>query len=156
MDIAQLVPDDWAMFRALRIAALSEASYAFGSTLDGEQRLGEADWRVKLATRAQFVARDAGSAPVGTIGADRDGEAIELVSMWVAPAVRGRGVGAALVEHVVAHAGALGCREVRLWVTEGNAAAERLYARCGFVRTGGVQPIRPGEPATEVEMMRVL
>jgi len=133
MDIAQLVPDDWAMFRALRIAALSEAPYAFGSTLDGEQRLGEADWRIRRATRAQFVARDAGSAAVGTVGAYRDGEMIELVSMWVAPAVRGRGVGAALVERVVAHARELDCREVRLWVTEGNAAAERLYAcRCAL------------------------
>ena len=158
MDIAQLVPDDWAVFRALRIAALSEAPYAFGSTLDGEQRLGEADWRTRLATRVQFVVRDEGRAPVGTIGAyrDGDGEVIELVSMWVAPAVRGHGVGAALVERVVAHARELGCCEVRLWVTEGNAGAERLYARCGFVRTGGVQPIRPGEPGNEVEMLRVL
>jgi len=156
MEIVQLVPDDWAMFRALRMTALSEAPYAFSSTLEGEQQLGEGAWRAKLATRTQFVAREVGGSPLGTAGAFREGDVIELISMWVEPRARGRGVGAALVDRIVDHARAVGCRTVYLHVAEDNAIAGRLYTRCGFTRTGVVEPIRPGEPRLETTMVRVL
>jgi GNAT superfamily N-acetyltransferase len=160
MEIVRLSPDDWELFRDLRVAALSDAPWAFGSTLEIEQQLREADWRTKLATRAQFIARDerAGhrAAPLGTVGAYHEVEVIDLISMWVAPAARCSGVGAALVERVIRHAEELGCREIRLWVTAGNLSAERLYTRCGFTRTGLMQPIRAGEPPGEAEMVRTL
>ncbi len=154
MDIAQLRPDDWAVFRELRIAALSDAPDAFGSTLEAELRLGEPEWRAKLAARVQLVAREPDGRVLGTVGASRDGDAIDLVSMWVAPVARGRGIGAALVARVIDHAREAGCHRIQLAVTEGNAAAERLYARSGFVRTGMAQPVRPGEPRNELEMVR--
>jgi len=152
--IVRLEPEDWEVFRDLRVAALTDAPHAFGSTLDGERRLGEADWRAKLASRAQFVARD--DAPIGTVGAYRDGDVMELISMWVDPRRRGRGIATSLVDRVIVHARGLGCGEVRLWVAEGNTAAERLYRRCGFAWTGAVQRIRPDEPRSEAEMVRVL
>jgi len=45
-----------------------------------------------------------------------------------------------------------GYDSVSLWVTDGNAVAERLYERCGFTRTGAVQPVHPNEPRVEYEM----
>jgi ribosomal protein S18 acetylase RimI-like enzyme len=160
MEIVRLTPDDWALFRDLRVAALTDAPAAFGSTLEGEQQLREPDWRAKLATRAQFLAYDAlGDGriqPLGTVGAYRESTVIDLISMWVAPHARRRGVGAALIDRVVRHACEAGCREIRLWVSEGNVAAERLYQRSGFTRTGFVQPIRAGEPRGEAEMMRLV
>jgi GNAT superfamily N-acetyltransferase len=150
VEIIRLGPDDWEAFRDLRRASLADAPHAFGSTLTEESALGESDWRGKLATRAQFAARTDGK-PFGTVGGCRDGEIIELVSMWVDPRVRLRGVGTALVARVIAHARAQRCRELRLWVSEGNVAAERLYVRHGFVPTGLVQPIRPNTPRIETE-----
>ena len=43
-----------------------------------------------------------------------------------------------------------------LWVSDGNRAAERLYERHGFARTGRVQPIDDDDPARgmEFEMRR--
>ena len=94
---------------------------------------------------------------VGTAAgiASDDGTAA-LISMWVAPGSRGRGVGEMLVHAVLDWARDAAYRAVRLWVADGNGAAERLYLRCGFVRTGATQPIFPGEPPKEFEMELVL
>jgi GNAT superfamily N-acetyltransferase len=139
----------------VRLAALRTDPQAFGSTLEVERDLGEDSWRARLANRAQFAARS-GGAVVGTGGgiASEDGQAAELVSMWVHPSSRGAGVGGLLVEAVVDWARQAGFGQLRLWVVEGNSVALRLYLRSGFTRTGNVAPVRPGETALEFEMSR--
>ncbi len=49
-----------------------------------------------------------------------------------------------------------GYEQVMLWVVEGNSAAESLYRRTGFRRTGSVQMVRPGDSRIEYEMSRKL
>jgi GNAT superfamily N-acetyltransferase len=152
-ELMRLTPDDWQAYRALRLAALADAPEAFGSTLAKERGLDEAAWRAKLGYRVQFVARQGGAA-VGTAGGERCGDvagAALLVFMWVAPGMRGCGVGDVLVRTVLEWARAQGLDPVRAWVTEGNLPAERLYARHGFVRTGERQPIREEDP-TRLEL----
>jgi GNAT superfamily N-acetyltransferase len=146
--IARLVPADWEVLRALRLAALAEAPHAFGSTLERELAFSEDDWRSRLAPWPRFVGRLDG-APLGMAGGRIDDEpgVAELVSMWVDPRWRGRRVGERLVGAVLAWTRSEGCRGVRLWVADGNAPAERLYARLGFAPTGERQPIRPDDPA---------
>jgi GNAT superfamily N-acetyltransferase len=155
-ELALLAPGDWAEFRDLRLRALADAPAAFSSKLADERRLGEAEWRARLAVRTQFVARVAGTA-IGTVGAYCSDGGISLISMWVDPMFRCRGVGAALVDRVIAHARDLGYPRLRLLVTEGNIEAERLYTRCGFEPTGVSKP-RPDADAVrrEVELARML
>ena len=144
LDLARLTPATWREYRAIRLAALAEAPSAFGSMLAEARRLRAADWRARLAQRVQFVVRHRGAA-VGTVaGLVEDGA--ELVSLWVHPAWRGRGVGDRLMQAVLDWARQEGHTEVRLWVTADNEPAERLYARHGFVRTGQSQPVTPGDP----------
>lgn len=138
--IRRLRPAEWRTYRALRLAALVDAPHAFGSTLEGELARAEADWRHRLRRRVLFAAWVDG-APVGTAGYLREADGAELISMWVDPRHRGRGVGDDLVRAVVAWSERKRCDVLRLWVSEGNRPAERLYARHGFVRTGEVQPI---------------
>ena len=159
LDLAQLTPDAWRDYRAIRLTALADAPSAFGSTLAAERLSREVDWRARLAGRAQFVVRCRGET-VGTAGGITDAGAESgaiLVSMWVHPAWRGRGVGDLLVRGVLDWAREQGHTEVRLWVSVGNAAAERLYARHGFVRTGESQPITTDDPARwEFAMARTI
>jgi GNAT superfamily N-acetyltransferase len=140
--IARLAAADWAAFREVRLAALRDAPEAFGSTAADAEKLNEEEWRRRLEQRAVFLAQGSGKRAglAAGIGGDRPGEA-ELISMWVAPAWRGHGVGDRLVEAVLAWAAGEGLTTVGLWVAQGNARAERLYARHGFAATGRVQPM---------------
>jgi GNAT superfamily N-acetyltransferase len=154
VEVVRLEAGDWAAYREIRLAALAESPRAFGSTLADASGLTEPEWRRRLEERVQFLVR-LGTERVGTVGAIVEDGAAWLVSLWVEPAWRGRGVGDALVQAVVDWARGAGHAHVRLWVTEDNAAAERLYARHGFVRTGASQPVRPDAPGRlEIEMLR--
>ena len=56
-----------------------------------------------------------------------------LLRLATVPQARGRGVGRALLDDVLARAAATECEEVWLEVGARNGAARRLYARAGFV-----------------------
>lgn len=118
LELARLTPAAWREYRALRLAALAEASFAFGSTLAQERRLRAPDWRARLACRAQFVVRSRGGA-VGTAGGVVE-DGAELVSLWVHPNWRGRGIGDLLVQAVLDWAREQGYAEIRLWVAADN------------------------------------
>ncbi|HKV89520.1 MAG TPA: GNAT family N-acetyltransferase [Candidatus Dormibacteraeota bacterium] len=152
-----LTQDDWEVFRTVRLAALREAPYAFGSTYEREVEAPESRWRDGLLGRTRFVAEVDGEV-VGTVSggaADTAGSAA-VTAMWVDPRFRRAGIGDALLKHVLEWLKRAAYRDVVLWVTEVNASAERLYERNGFRRTGGVSEVRPGEPALEYEMSRRL
>ncbi len=56
--------------------------------------------------------------------------------LYLAPGLRGRGVGARLVAFALERAAALGVGTLHLEVEAGNADAERLYRAAGFEETG--------------------
>jgi GNAT superfamily N-acetyltransferase len=147
--------EDWKLYRRVRLDALNEAPYAFGSRYEIEVVASEGRWRRAVTDRTRFVAEIDGVV-AGTIsGGDADvSGAAGMTAMWVDPAFRRRGVGDLLVKTLIDWARGAGYEEMFLWVTEGNANAERLYARNGFERTGAVQDVRPGQ--LEHEMSRRL
>ncbi len=150
--VTRLTPNDWQEFRDLRLAALTDSPLAFSATLAQQRALNERDWRQRLTQRTQFVVR-ADHTPVGTAGCADDGDGgAELIALWVHPDWRGQGVGDLLVQAVLACAREEGHAEIGLWVTEGNHAAERLYMRHGFVRTGKREVMTPDRQRTEFAM----
>lgn len=154
IEVRRLTADEWQIDRELRLAALAESPNAFSSTLEAEERVSDEEWRERLEHRIRFAARLDGVdvAAAGLILTESDTTAV-LVGMWVMPPARGQGVGDALVKAALDWARDAGATAVHLWVTGGNSPAERLYARNGFVRTGGEQPITPGDPTrTEIGM----
>ncbi|HEY8633732.1 MAG TPA: GNAT family N-acetyltransferase [Candidatus Dormibacteraeota bacterium] len=155
MSIRRLGPEDWQQFRKVRLAALQEAPYAFGSTFELEVAADEDSWRRRIVDWARFIAEVEGEV-AGTVGAGAGEFAltVALTALWVDPRFRSRGIGGALVGSVVDWAASEGCTQVLLWVTEMNKAAERLYEHHGFARTGRVDEVRRGEPAVEYEMSK--
>ena len=131
--------------RAIRLRALADAPEAFASTLADAEARDPAAWEAQIEALPTFVWRE-GDADLGMVrGAPHDGdaEAGYLISMWVAPEARGRGIGAALVCEVTAGARGAGLRRLVLDVGAHNLAARRLYERQGFVATGATGALPP-------------
>ena len=133
--------EDWRLWRGLRLTALAEAPGAFSSTLaewsgpaDTEQR-----WRARLEDVALNLALTCDCVAMGMVSAATPdgGRPVELISMWVAPAGRGRGVGDEAVRQVLAWVrGNFPTSDIVLSVKSDNDHAIRLYERHGFVDAG--------------------
>lgn len=148
---ARLTGDDWATLRDVRLAALADAPYAYGSTLGTEEAFTEADWRDRLARAAWVVASD-GERHVGLIGAFLDGDTPMLVAVWVRPGCRGLGVGDALITEMLRWAKENRWSRVVLRVADGNAAARALFVRHGFEPTGTRAPLE-SDPTVGTEVL---
>lgn len=132
-------PSEWELWKEQRLAALKEAPYAFQSKLAEWEDVPEQKWRARLniPNACQLLAFLDGKA-VGMVGgfllADDEPEVVaELVSLWVSPAARGRGVGDALIAAVEEWARGIGAARLRLEVVMSNMPARSLYVRNGFV-----------------------
>lgn len=148
IEMRPLTGDDWPLWRELRLAALADAPYAFGSTLADWQGDGDREdrWRARLSIEGSHnVVATADGQPVGMASGVPATEAgvVELISMWVSPAGRGRGVGDALIAEVERWARSSGATLLRLDVSDGNRAAAALYERNGFVFTGELGDVMP-------------
>jgi GNAT superfamily N-acetyltransferase len=136
IDLHDVGPDDWKAWRELRLAALGEAPYAFGSQLADWIDAPEERWRQRLGEPGAYqVIASIDGTPVGMAGGFPDNDTAELVSMWVAPAGRGKGVGNALMQAVEDWARGTGAGTLELSVVPGNDPAHDLYLRHGYVDT---------------------
>lgn len=141
--------------RAIRLRALADAPDAFGSTIAESELRSPEDWEAQIEALPTFVWRE-GDADLGMVrGAphDRDPAGGYLISMWVAPEARGRGIGAALVGEAIGWARGRGLRRLVLDVGAHNVPARRVYERSGFVATGATGALPPPrDHLPEVEM----
>jgi len=155
--VRQTALADWQALRDVRLQALRDAPYAFGSSYAREAAFDEAEWRKRSARDGSFLAFLPELTPAGLAGGFREESGlVELVAMFVRPQARGRGVGEALIAAVVGWARARDATSVHLWVTETNQPARGLYQRCGFTVTAERQPL-PSNPALgEIGMTRPL
>jgi len=136
--IQRLKPDEALRLRGIRLRALADAPEAFATRLEQAAALPPESWAQMARELPTFLAVEAGR-DVGLVRADRDADdadAAWLISLWVAPEARGRGVGDALVEAVVQWAVQRGFARLLLDVADDNHAAIALYARQGFTPTG--------------------
>ncbi|WP_445402335.1 GNAT family N-acetyltransferase [Streptomyces sp. LE64] len=162
IELRVLRPDDWPVWRKLRLAALAEAPYVFGATLADWQGEGDREerWRGRLEIPgAHNVVAHLDGEPVGMVSGVPTAapDAVELISLWVGPGARGRGLGDALVEEVLRWAGRDPGRKVlRLSVAPGNTAALALYERQGFEGLGRHSDGPSAEPDGELVMVRRL
>lgn len=150
-------PDEWRLWRDLRLRALADSPDAYGDVLAEAQVRDEATWRSQVDVRPDAV----------RLVAERDGVAVgqmvvvvpvedarraNVFAMWVAPEARGSGAGMALVRAGLAWARERAALRVWLRCSERHQEARRLYERAGFVATGPSGPLRPGSDVVAHDM----
>jgi ribosomal protein S18 acetylase RimI-like enzyme len=154
----RLTSDDWELWQDLRLRALADDP-AYMAALVVERRFDEATWRQRVTEPGTI--KVAGGAAAGEfLGilagiVHQDLLTAEVFSVWVDPSGRGRGVAAGLLGAAEGWAIEQRCGALMLKVFNDNMVAQRLYERCGFVRTDyrGIHELS-GRP--EVEMVRQL
>ena len=146
--VEDATPADWPRIAELTVGVYRDERLASDAYLP---QLADVAGR---AGRAQLVvARDAGAVPAAAPGAVVGAVALVLAGdfgevtrspdeaafrmLVVDPAVRGRGVGEALVRECLTRARAAGRRRMVLSTGPQMAAAHRLYDRLGFTRLPG-------------------
>jgi ribosomal protein S18 acetylase RimI-like enzyme len=148
-------------FKDVRLRALQEAPYAFGSTYARESQFDDAEWtkRVERWNGERGVGYlamdDSGACGIaGSLLDENDPTRAQLVSMWTAPTRRQHGVGRLLVNAVLNWAQGRNVRTLLLMVVSNNESAIRFYEGLGFTHTGRTDPY-PNDPSIlEYEMSR--
>jgi GNAT superfamily N-acetyltransferase len=162
--VRRIDPGDAERLRVVRLTALADTPSAFGSTHAREAAFPPEEWTARARQAASGPERalllaEEGERVIGLVGGHRDdpaGRVVEIVSMWVAPSHRRRGVGHALVGAIVDWAADTGASSLALWVTRGNRPAEELYRTMGFAPTDDVRAL-PSDPCRdELRMVLVL
>ncbi|HUK56959.1 MAG TPA: GNAT family N-acetyltransferase [Nitrospiria bacterium] len=122
-EYAAVMPAHWERYRQGILNALAEAGSA-------EQIVAERDGAIAGAVLLY---------PAGTVFSRPDGARVtierpEVRLLAVAPAERGRGIGAALLSECIGRARRGGAADLTLHTSDFMRAGQRMYERMGFVR----------------------
>jgi ribosomal protein S18 acetylase RimI-like enzyme len=156
MEVRRLRADEADALRDLRLRALADSPWAFGSSYERELGHGSDWWEARARQDGDvvYVATD-GDALVGMAGGFFPEQGVVMLwGMWIAEEARGHGLGRALVESVIAWARAAEAATIRLEVTdtERARAAAALYRSLGFEPTGERAPL-DSNPSLETIVM---
>ena len=151
LTVRRAVPADVEAISEIRVRAWQEAYRGIvpQAFLDGMSPQAEADRRRARGTRPDHTRQDwvaerdgrtVGWLSLGPYRADDVPEPAsgsgEVYAIYVHPRQQGAGVGRALMRRALDELDRAGLAPVLLWVLESNAAAQRFYARMGFVADG--------------------
>lgn len=153
-EIKVLTPENWELYKTVRLSSLKESPDSFGSIYDQESVLSDAEWRSRLDLKF----RDIDALP---LIAELNGQSVgiawgfihkpnfqvaHIYQMWVSPELRGRGIAKLLLLKIKEWALGRGCNLMALGVTTSNEAAVNLYKLFGFVAAGPLEELRADSP----------
>jgi GNAT superfamily N-acetyltransferase len=160
-EIRVLTAEDAGALKDHWLPGLLEHPEAFAISGEEFEQLSADDIAARFFSSPNFVLWGAfqGGNLVGFVGTSRDPRPklkhrLGVGPMYVTPEARGRGVGRALMDAVIAWAREQGVEQLHLSVTVGNGPAERLYSACGFVSYGVEKAgLKVGEAAYDLELL---
>jgi RimJ/RimL family protein N-acetyltransferase len=162
LEIRILTVDEAEEYRTLRLRALREEPEAFGSSWEEENArpLALTIARLQATGMTPFGGFDGAGRLVGMVRLSRhDGIKVQhkadIISMYVAPEARGRGLGRMLLAAAITHARATpGIEQLLLAVNAANTPARNLYLAMGFEPYGREpKALKLGDRYCDEEMM---
>jgi ribosomal protein S18 acetylase RimI-like enzyme len=147
ISIRRLTPADALAYRDLRLRGLADHPDAFTSSADAEaaKPLSATEARIAPESPDWVFGAFVGDALAGVAGLSREPRAkirhkAAVFGMYVTPDFRRRGIGRALLRHVIGAAEQeAGLEQLLLTVTNSNDPARLLYESEGF-RSFGIEP----------------
>lgn len=136
--IQLLNPEQWNIFKEIRLEDLRQSPNSFGSTFEVECFFTQNDWvnKLKNTKDLHLVALSDNFKPIGLIILRPYQEQVGIFAMYVNPTFRGRGIASDLIHAVIKYAIKKNFSEIILDVYDHNASAIELYKRKGFIFTG--------------------
>jgi ribosomal protein S18 acetylase RimI-like enzyme len=142
MEIRRLNTADAGAYRSVRLRGLRQHPEAFTSSWEDDDGKPVGDSEARLASPHQrhwgaFVdGQLQGIVGLELLRRPKERHKARLVGMYVVAERAGAGLGAALLEALLADVRRSGLTDLVLTVSEGNDAALRLYRKAGFVAFG--------------------
>ena len=136
--IQLLSPEQWKIFKEIRLEALRKSPNSFGSTFEIESFFTQNDWinKLKNTKDLHLVALSDNFKPIGLIILKPYQEQVGIFGTYVNPTFRGRGIASDLMHAVIEYAIKKCFSEIILDVYDQNTPAIELYKRKGFIFTG--------------------
>jgi len=138
MEVVRLRSADWERLKNIRLAALEDSPDAFASNLESNLGLSDLVWIENVTGLPTFVLVN-GTLDDGMVRCapdKKDPADMFVISMWVAPRARGKGVASMLMQAAIQWAERAGYRRLHLDVADNNVSAIALYEKFGFKPTG--------------------
>lgn len=160
VEIRWLKPDDWGIYKKLRLEALLESPSAFGSSYEEQANYPDELWKERApSTLFAFV----DGIPAGLIGLYRQPRIkqkhiVNVVSFYVKRQYRNMGLGKALLDEIMTHIRELpGVTKVSIGVNTTQIAAQRIYQNYGFEVVGKCKrEFRDGDTYYDMVQMELL
>ena len=144
LQIITLTPDEWQLYRQIRLEALLLEPQAFGSSYADAVQRPDSSWQERLVEaqagkKGWLLFAKESDRITGMVGAYRvdDSDVVEIISVYVTKEKRGQGVATALMAAILEEVGRSGIfRKAVLSVNADQTAAVALYRRFGFQIVG--------------------
>jgi L-amino acid N-acyltransferase YncA len=135
LTLTPMTPADWESVRAIYLDGIATGNATFETGAPSWEA-----WDAGHLPGARLVARAGneilGWAALSPVSGRCVYAGVAEVSVYVAPKARGRGVGRALLEALIAESERLGLWTLQAGIFPENTASLTLFERCGFRRVG--------------------
>ncbi len=165
IEVRRLHHDEWRELRQIRLEALRDSPEAFFTPLPEAEAYPDSLWqdRARMAAlgddQATAIAIDGPrfvGMTTGLLRPDVTPDVVAVVSVFVSPEVRRRGVGAAMLSVIEQWAARCGASQTSLWVVETNDSALRFYESVGYRATTDRQKVPSQPPRYETRFVKAL
>lgn len=160
INVRPIATFEWKEYRDVRLRALKDSPGAFGSAWEIEALRNDEAWAKITQENASGQNGRGLFALEGNLIcglawcliSDKSTHVAHIYGMWADPAVRGQGVGRALLTESIAWAKSKGTKHIRLGVTVAESPAMQMYRSQGFYPVGNPELLREGSDLMAQEM----